>query len=109
MQIDEKLDGEMAGLMVRESALANRAAGFALLGALLAIVALVAMPSAFRETDRTDLRALSAAPLAGAAGAAARAYAARRGLETVRSRKVELLSENESVPDSGAEPPPEAA
>jgi hypothetical protein len=105
MQVDVKLDREMARLVERESTLANRAAGFALLAALLAIVALVAMPVTSRETDRTELRALAAAPLAGAAGAAARAYAARRGLEAVRSRKVDLLSETEPVPDGGAEPP----
>ena len=105
MQFDVKLDGEMARLGERESSLANRAAGFALLAILLAVVALVAMPVAFRATDRTDLRALSAAPLAGAAAAAARAYAARRGLETVRSRKIDVLSETEPVPDGGAEPP----
>ncbi len=105
MQVDMKLEREMARLVDREGALANRAAGFALLAALLAVVALVAMPVTFGETDRTELRVLSAAPLAGAAGAAARAYAARRGLETVRSRKMDLLSETEPVPDGGAEPP----
>ncbi len=105
MHVDMKLDGEMARLVERESALANRAAGFALLAILLAMVALVAMPITFRETDRAGFRALSAAPLAGAAGAAALAYAARRGLGTVRSRKMDLLSETEPVPDGGAEPP----
>lgn len=105
MNSDVKLDRELTRLVECESALANRATWFTLLAALLAVIAMIAMPVTFRETDRTDFRAVSAAPLAGAAGAAVRAFAARRGLEAVRSRKVDLLSETESEPNGGAEPP----
>lgn len=105
MNTELKLDREMARLAEGEAALANRATWSSMLAALLAIIAMVSIPVTFRETDRADFRALSAAPLAGAAGAAVRAYAARRGLETVRSRKAELLSDAESAPGGGAETP----
>lgn len=105
MNTGPNLDRNMALLTEREGELANRAAGLTLLALLLAVIAMVAIPVTFRETERADLRALSAAPLAAAVGVAALAYSARHNLETVRSRKVELSSETEPVPDRGTEPP----